>query len=117
MITSNVALPQGDDKIIRVTVVDGQGQPKDLTGLQTARYHVAKSRNGPRRIEKSLGEGITVTHPTQGQMDIVIKAADTEMLKGAYSHELELVDFAGHTATVMGGTFTVVPTLIPNAGV
>lgn len=101
----------GDDMALEVTVTDGAGSAVDLTGV-AARWEA--HQDGTAKVQKSIaGGGITLSGPTEGQLTVVIDAADTADLAGGLSHQLEIVGASGRTRTVTTGLMTVEPDLIP----
>lgn len=106
---------EGNDHVLAVQVANGSA-PMDLGSITAARFWLAKSVSASSaKVEKTLGAGITVTNAAQGQLEIVLSSEDTRALKGELYCELELVNATGKRATVMTGSVTVVPTVIPSA--
>jgi hypothetical protein len=104
----NIGLPRaepyvaGDHLEIMVTVSN-----LDLTGADI-RWAVFPWPEGPKfgqasrtaAIEKSLGNGITITNAAGGEFRIAIEPSDTSELSGFYVHEAQ-VTVNGQTYTVM----------------
>ncbi|HEY0820258.1 MAG TPA: hypothetical protein VGD46_15845 [Rhizobacter sp.] len=106
---------EGNDHVLAVQVMQG-ASPLNLAGITAAKFWLAKKVSSPSPlVEKTLGAGVTVTDAAQGRLEIALANADTRPLKGSLYCELELVNADGRRATVMVGTVTVVPTVIPSA--
>lgn len=109
----------GDTATIRIPVVDGEGQPVDLTGA-SARWWVAKSVNATAAadiyVKKASGAGLSIEISTAGSAVVITLApGDTEgKAAGTFYHECEVVDANGNISTVTIGKFILKPTLIPD---
>jgi hypothetical protein len=73
-----------------LTNIDGSGNPDDCP-----------------IIVKSIGDGITVTNASGGELTVAIDAEDTSSLTGTFYHELELVDIASNRTVQSTGTITL----------
>lgn len=109
---TDFTLYAGDDKLLTVTVTDGEGEPVDLTGAQKIRWQLGKGPGKTPIVEKALGQGIEVTDGPGGIFTVTLDSADTEALKGSYYHEAEVIDEDGNVSTVLTGTVTIEATLI-----
>lgn len=111
----NFEMHQGDTKRLHITIKDPDGVPVSLIGVQTIKWWVARRVTSTTKLlQKSLGNGITVTNSAGGVLTIAIDPEDTVAVSGDYYHELEVVDSAGDIGTVLRGTMTVVRALVSN---
>lgn len=106
----------GDTATITVTVDDGAGGVVDLTGA-TVTFAMSKDKPGSRfnataKITKTVGDGVTLTDPTNGVMTVALDAADTDDLSGRYHYEIEVTDTSSNVATVTTGIITIKPDLV-----
>lgn len=109
---ADITMFAGDTKTLQVTVKDENGDAVDLTGA-SIRWQASRSVNKrPADLEKSVGDGITITDATAGRFDVTLDSADTEDLRGDFYHEAEVIDASGNVSTVFTGTLTIEPTLI-----
>lgn len=109
----NFELFAGDDKVLRITVVDTANAVVDITDFLEIRWKMARTVHQSPLLEKSLNNGIVIVNGGSGRYDIVLNSPDTEaMRQGDYYHEAECIDEDGNVATVMIGTITILPTLI-----
>jgi hypothetical protein len=106
----NFELSSGDSKILKVTVVDENGDPLPLAGSQSVNFRLSRSRRSPTVLEKELNDGVTIIatdagagQANAGRLDIRLEAADTEPLDGEYYHECKVVDQTGATTTIFFG--------------
>lgn len=104
---------EGESKDVRVTVVDQDGVPFDLSG-STVRWEAQPdlTASGASIIKATGGQGITLTNPTQGIFTIRLDPADTLGLAGGFYHEAQVTDSAGNVATVLTGRLTIQKTAI-----
>lgn len=109
----------GDTATIRIPVVDGEGQPVDLTGA-TARWWVGKNVSATADadiyVKKASGAGLSIEISTAGSVVVItLEPGDTEgKAAGTFYHECEVVDASGNISTVTIGKFILKPTLIPD---
>lgn len=94
---------QGDTQYFDVSVVDGSGNPVDLTNA-TIEYTLAHKDT---TISKSPDSGITVTDAVNGEFEILLDPADTSDIKGVGAHQVEITDGDGDVATVFAGTVSI----------
>lgn len=112
----NIAMVQGDNKVLSITVTDAAGAAVDLTDA-TIRWHMSKSVNKrPAALEKATGSGITITDAANGVFTVTLDSADTESLRGLFYHEVEVIDGSGNVSTVTKGKITIHPALIKPEG-
>jgi hypothetical protein len=102
----------GDDYVLHFTIVDEAGVAVDLSGAQQITFALARKVSVEPLFSKTLGSGVTVTDGPAGKVDVAIDAADTDALKGAYYHEVELRNAAGKRSTVSYGAVTIQEDLI-----
>ena len=108
MISQNFVMWQGEDKTLRIPIVDGDGDPVNLTG-STVRWEMFKPTADPVAV-KTTGDGITLYNAagTNDGIQIEIDPADTtDVTDGEYSHECRVTDGAGNKAVVFVGLVTL----------
>ena len=98
----------GASRRFTVTITDAAGQAKDLTGATVVDWALTDlsptEGAATKLIEKSLGSGVGITAPTQGQVQIEVDEAETASLAaGDYYHEARVVDAIGDTDSVTFG--------------
>lgn len=99
----NFELHQGDYKQIIITVLDENGEPLDLTGYSAIWCMHVQTLNDI-VITKTTSDGITISNPTSGELEIELEAVDTESLSArVYGHQCEIEDILGRHATVTTG--------------
>lgn len=101
---------QGDDIRVIVDVVDGDGNPIDITAAESIKWQAAANASSMPVIEKSLVNGIEINTPTSFMFDI--SAPESEILNGNYYHEAEIINDQGLIYTPIYGRLTVSKTLI-----
>lgn len=113
---------KGDDAQIRITVLDQDDNPVDLTDAtarwwMTSRLSPASTGAASIYIQKSTADGGIIITENSGTFTLTIELQpeDTENLTpGKYYHETEVVDSAGEISTVTVGKFILRPTAIPD---
>lgn len=111
----NFEMVAGDDKVLRIPILDTNGDPYSLVAALNVRWWNAKKVSSAPIIQKSLGSGIAIEGmPVDGVVLVTLNSADTAALHGDYYYELEVIDSAGKVGTVLRGTQTVDRELIPN---
>lgn len=105
---------RGDTEEWELTVLEREDGPaKDLTGAEALEFCVKWPRERT-VIEKSLGDGVTITDAPAGKAHIVVSPADTDALPNRrirFMYEVELRDSAGKVHTPVGGIFTLKPAI------
>ena len=102
----NFEIFQGDTKQITISVTDEDGAILPLTGYD-AIWVVYKQTSKELIISKTLGSGILIPTPTDGQIVIDLIPADTETINpGSYLHECEIVS-GTEVSTVTTGIIKV----------
>ena len=102
----NFTIYQGDDNVpIQFTIVDDAGVVLDVSTAQFT-WALAKKLRGVPLVTKTLADDVNLSDPTNGVIQIVFRAADTENIHGEYQHELVMV-LDGETLTVAVGTVTI----------
>jgi len=100
----------GDSARLELTVTDGDGGRKDLSGGRV-RFALATAAGGEIVLEKSTTDGVSLTAPTDGEAEIRIAAGETtglgEPTGRRYHLEVEVEDAAGERVTVTTGTWTI----------
>jgi len=101
--TFNDKLYEGDVRTWIVTVTDQDG---DVVVLTTAEW-VLMDANGQTAMTKAEGDGIQLTDPQNGQLQINIGKTDTTDNGGYYTHYLQVEDDNGNTNVVLTGNLTI----------
>ena len=99
-------LTSGDTARLEVVVTDDLGSPKDISGA-SIRWALTDRRGTSTILEKTVGDGITITAPDAGEFEVLVDPADTADLSGRYRHEAEVTDAYGNVSTVLSGTATI----------
>jgi len=99
----------GETKWLEVTLADQYGVPVNLTGAEIK--YIAQL---PVPIEKTVGDGITITDPPAGVFEIAIGEDDTAEF--AYTitvdHECKVATATGEVMVAFAGELTVNHSLI-----
>jgi hypothetical protein len=99
----NFELFQGDTKQITITVTDENDAILPLTGYNIV-WVIYKQTNKELILSKTLGDGITVPTPSNGQIIISITPEDTELITpSTYLHECEISTSPTDVSTVTVG--------------
>jgi hypothetical protein len=100
----------GDSARIELTVRDGDGGRKDLSGA-SVRFVLATAPGGEIVLEKSTADAVRLTDPADGAVEIRVEAGETAGLGRPtgrrYHIEIEVTDAAGERVTVTTGTWTI----------
>ena len=99
--SERLALRRGDRKQLILTVTKPDGTAADLTNTPAIRFAMARRIGAPAAIEKSLGDGIEITGPAEGEVTVTLEPYETAALApGGYYFELQLQDVDGAPTTV-----------------
>ena len=109
--TFDFALPAGDSITLNLTIKDSAGDVVDLTGF-TAKWSAQKFYHSATKITKTVGSGITIIDATAGRLNVVIAQGEITRV-GLWFHDLELIDDAAQSQTVLNGKIDVTRTLNP----
>lgn len=108
--TYDITILRGDDQIVRFTVTTSTGAAQDVTSW-TFKFTVKSSPDdaiGSAIFQKATGgNGIALTTPLSGIVDVTLAAADTAAMAGRYYYDLEGTDTGGLIHTVRAGLFVV----------
>lgn len=107
----NFEMYQGDDKILRVTVLDDDDNAVDITGTTIA-WGIYRRTQGNIVLNKNTSSGISLTAPGSGIFEINLIRANTLSLQGRYLHEAEMTDLNGNHSTLFTGTVLIHKSLI-----
>lgn len=107
--TYNLEMHAGETKWLEVTVADQYSVPVNLTGADIT--YIAQL---PVPIEKTVGNGITLTDPTAGVFEIAIGEDDTVGIERTISveHECKVATATGEVMVAFAGRLTVRDSLI-----
>lgn len=96
----------GDDKVITVTVYDNDDNVVNITGA-TITWQLSQNIDSSALITKTVGSGIALSDPVNGQFTITLEPADTASLAGRYYHEAQITDSSGDISTGLVGHATI----------
>lgn len=102
----DLLLWSGDDKVITVTVYDNDDAIVNITSA-TITWQLSHNVSSAALISKTVGSGISLSDPSNGQFTITLDPADTASLSGRYYHEAEITDIGGNVSTAMVGHATI----------
>jgi hypothetical protein len=108
----NFQIFAGDGVTLEFPVVDQNGNPYDLTGVQLLQWAMGNYAINTPLITKDSGSigGITVgSPPTAGIFYVQLNSADTKNLPGFFYHEARLTDSSGIPRVVASGIVTIQP--------
>lgn len=113
--TTRLSLMRGDTAKFDITIVDSTtSDALDLTGALGAWFTVKTSRRAPdssKLIQKTIGDGITLTAAASGQLRLTVSATDMAALSPArlYAWDLQVQTSSGDiiTADYLTGTLAV----------
>lgn len=87
------------------------GNKLDLTGMTVAfalsKYLSASAWSKTPLVEKSIGDGITITNASQGALTVTLSPDDTASLEGEFYFELEVTDASANPVVVATGRITL----------
>jgi hypothetical protein len=104
VINQDFTVWQGTTLSINVTVTDEAGSPKDISGWSGS---WAMWDDFGVRVLKTVGDGITIVSPTNGNINISVEVEDIKNLLGNYKHECRMVDTTSQEDVVLTGQITV----------
>ena len=95
----------GNTVRLNYTVADADNPPaaKDLTGATNITFIIAKEQGKTPALSLTLGSGVTVVTPLDGEFRVDLTPAQTEPLKGTMYHEARVTDSSGNVSTVAYG--------------
>jgi len=100
----------GDTRRLEMEVVDGDGDPVDISG---ASIRWGLWGKGTLHVSKSLVAGIVVIDAVNGFFDVTIDTEDTQALApGYYVHHAEVTN-NGEVATTHEGTVRITRDYLP----
>jgi len=99
----NVTMWAGDTIVLEFAITDSATDAdKNLSG-SSIRW-VMVGYTGIVVVDKSTGDGVTITNAVGGVFQVALEPADTEELPGGvYTHEAEVTDSLGNISTVATG--------------
>lgn len=107
----NLKMYRGDTAQFRVTALDIDGNPLDISGASawfTAKRATTEADNTA-VFQKTVGDGITITDALNGIMLVQLAEADTNTLtkKEVLEYDLQVKDVLNGIYTVARGSLTV----------
>lgn len=107
-------MTRGDSKLLRLPILDTtSGEPINLTGAKSVKWGLAKRVHGEVLVSKAIGDGIQITSPANGIIEITLDPTDTANLSpGEYYHEAQIIDAQDAVATVIGDRCLILPDLL-----
>jgi hypothetical protein len=115
---SDFEMFSGDSLTLAIDVTDGAGNAFPLPDGTEIKWWAARSVNAPPNkvvIQKdnlSGGGGATITDENGGLVEIELVPEDTEAIRGALYHEMQVILPDGSVKTTLDGTMTIKPDLI-----
>lgn len=111
---TNFSMYSGDTRRVRVTVVDTNGDPVDLTGSSiTWSLSSDSTATGSQAITYTLSDNVALIDAVNGIFEVTIVPAATASITGDKRyHEAELTESDGTVTTVMTGTITIKDDLV-----
>lgn len=99
----------GDAALPIFTVLDGSGNPIDLSTVSDIIWNAQRDLNSAAVLSKSkAGGGISfVTTGADGKFKVSLTSADTLPLTGYYLHQARVIDGSGNVSTVTLGRMQV----------
>jgi hypothetical protein len=109
----NYTATQGDSFILRILYTDSNKNPIDLTGY-TARIEVRDKPGGKIVCATgSMGDGITISNPTSGYIDVNLTPAKTKKFMVPRSaYQIQVTSTNGTVSTIGNGWLIVNPGVI-----
>ena len=108
--TYNLTIRQGATFQLRATVKTSAGTAVNITGYD-ARMQIRRGfadDDAEVLVDLTVGDGITLTTPASGILDVVISADDTEDLPGGrWRYDLEIESAGGVVTRILEGNATV----------
>lgn len=105
-----IDIPQRTDLLLRIQVLDQNGEPVPLTG--SSLLFVVASQSGKEIIRKSTGDGIEIVDEAEGRIAIGLTHDDSDVSAGVYVVELRLTDIEGARYRAGRGLLTVTKSII-----
>lgn len=100
-------LVEGDTLSFKITLTDDAGDPIDLTGTTTDMD--IKRADDSLVLTLTVGDGITYTDPTGGEMTLTVDASETDNLDPQYTYRYDVQWTNGTTVrTVAWGTIQTI---------
>lgn len=102
---SNLAIDQGSNTTVTITVTDSTGSARNLTGF-TARGKLKRSYFSSSNVSFT----VTIPNPSEGEVVLSLNADQTANLKyGRYVYDIELVSNTYNVERIIEGIVTVYP--------
>jgi hypothetical protein len=111
-VNQNFELYSGNSRTLEIEITGQDGSILNITDI-TAKW--AMKRNPyltENDVLKTTSNGILITDPVNGKLQIKLLPEDTEEMFGEFHHELEITDVPGNVSTVMVGTVTLIKSAI-----
>jgi hypothetical protein len=104
--SNSVTMFSGDSRVLTITVTDSAGTAKNITGA-TINFSLFKSVGGAAILSKTVGNGITITDPTNGVFTVTFETHETEDRDGHFKYEIEVTDSSGNKCTIVQDKFHI----------
>jgi len=105
----DITLYSGDSRNLIINVTDENNSSINLTGASIE--WILTSSNST-ILSKSVGAGIAINNPTNGQFTISISSANTRNLSGIYQHLVRVTTTDGNSSIVLTGNITITKALL-----
>lgn len=105
-INETISMYSGETRYINITITDGDN---NNIPLNIANYNInfLAHMNGTPMIQKSIGNGITITSGAEGKAQIFLDTDDTKTLSGDFLFEVEAVSPADEVSIVTFGRMKI----------
>lgn len=110
---ANLSVFWGEDKTLQDTIYQSDGSTvQNITGWLITFVVTAYGNPEAIFITKTVGDGITLSNPTQGVLQIALGSEDTLVMRpGEYSYEIRRTG-AGAESMLTYGLFTILGSAI-----
>lgn len=102
----NFQIMRADSRQLRITVLNEQGTPVDITGA-VINFRVAKDKSKTPQIKLTNGDQVAILDGPRGECMVRLTSFDTLPLLGDYHYEVELLFPFGAVSTVLFGVLTI----------
>jgi len=106
----NFDMYSGNAKVLVFTVYDKpNGDVVNITGATAVKFQIFHDSpaTGDPVVSKTLGSGITLSDPTNGQFTVTLTSVNTSGFSGRYYYEAEVTDSSSRVETVATGYINI----------